>query len=399
MRLLIALILCLSLQSAVFAEPFEDLQAQYLSLRNTDVGSKRVSEWRSLAVQFEALVKKSPRSTTSGQALFNAGILYEELWRNYRNENDLTKSIALFESIPRDYPGDLFADDALVKVGDLWAQKDKKESKRKYLEVVEAYPDGDMVDIAQKKLRELAGAKNQIKKREQTISELPLVIIDPGHGGEDFGAKGINGFSEKDIVLDVALKLENIVNTEKAYQVRLTRRSDLFVPLMERTKMANDYDASLFISLHVNSGPVRSVTGLETYYLDNTNDKSSQALAERENQFFEESGGASDINFILSDLIQGSKMEDSITLANVLQAAHKQKLDGRCGKIKDHGVKRAPFYVLVGTHVPGALVEMMFINNPNDERLLSQSGVRQNLAEGLNQGIKDFLIRKERSKE
>jgi N-acetylmuramoyl-L-alanine amidase len=398
MRLVIAFILFISVQSDVFGEPFEGLQSRYLSLRNTDVDSKKVSEWRSLAVQFEAFVRNSPRATNAGQSLFNAGILYEELWRNHKNEADLTKSINLFESIPRDYPGDVFADDALVKVGDLWLQKDRKESKRRYREVVEAYPDGDMVDIAQKKLQELDGSKGKSKKRSESLSELPLVIVDPGHGGEDLGAKGVSGFSEKDIVLDVALKLENIVKAEKVYQVRLTRRSDLFVPLIERTEMANDYDASLFISLHVNSGPVRSVTGLETYYLDNTDDKSSQALAERENQFFEESGGASDINFILSDLIQGSKMEDSITLANVIHGALKQKLDGRWGKIKDHGVKRAPFYVLVGTHVPGALVEMLFINNPNDERLLSQSGVRQNLAEGVNQGIKDFLSRKEKSK-
>jgi len=388
------LLFLLTLITSVLAygvDPFENLQARYLSLRNTDVQTIKQEQWRILAGNFESYVKKNSKSPNVGQALFNAAIVYEELWRNHKAEADYQKAMSIFESIPRDFPGDSFADDALIRVGDLWAARDKTEAKKRYLEVAEAYPDGDMVDVAEAKLKVLRRGGSSSKRRKSVDKSMPLIIVDPGHGGEDLGAKGQGGLNEKDIVLDVAIRLENIAKEEDLYQIRLTRRSDIFVPLVERTNLANDFDANLFISLHVNSAPVRTFTGLETYYLDNTDDQSSLALAERENQFFEQTGGVSDINFILSDLIQSSKMEGSIILANILQSSLKSHLEERWGLVRSNGVKKAPFYVLVGTHVPGALVEMMFINNPKEEKLLSQTGVRQNLAEGLNEGIKAFL--------
>jgi N-acetylmuramoyl-L-alanine amidase len=389
--LLLFLLTLITSVPAYGVDPFESLQARYLSLRNTDVQTTKQDQWRILAGNFESYVKKNSKSPNVGQALFNAAIVYEELWRNHKAEADYQKAMSIFESIPRDFPGDSFADDALIRVGDLWAARDKTEAKKRYLEVAEAYPDGDMVDVAEAKLKVLRRGGSSSKRRKSVDKSMPLIIVDPGHGGEDLGAKGQGGLNEKDIVLDVAIRLENIAKEEDLYQVRLTRRSDIFVPLVERTNLANDFDANLFISLHVNSAPVRTFTGLETYYLDNTDDKSSLALAERENQFFEQTGGVSDINFILSDLIQSSKLEGSIILANILQSSLKSHLEERWGSVRSNGVKKAPFYVLVGTHVPGALVEMMFINNPKEEKLLSQTGVRQNLAEGLNEGIKAFL--------
>lgn len=392
MRYLVCLILLLITSAPSYgADPFETLQSRYLSLRNTDVQTTKHEQWRVLAGNFESYVKKNPKSPNVGQALFNAAIVYEELWRHHNTDADYEKAMSVFESIPRDFPGDAFADDALIRVGDLWAARDKSEAKKRYLEVAEAYPDGDMVDVAEAKLKVLKRGGSKSKRSKSIDRSMPLVIVDPGHGGEDLGAKGQGGLNEKDIVLDVAIRLENLAKEEDLYQVRLTRRSDIFVPLVERTNLANDFDANLFISLHVNSAPVRSFTGLETYYLDNTDDKSSLALAERENQFFEQTGGVSDINFILSDLIQSSKIEGSITLANILQSSLKSHIEQQWGSVRSNGVKKAPFYVLVGTHVPGALVEMMFINNPKEEKLLSQTGVRQNLAEGLNEGIKAFL--------
>lgn len=381
----------------VSADEFGDLQARYLKLRNTDTDIEKPESWRKLSAAFEKFAEKNTKSPSSGQALFNAGVLHEELWRKAGDENDLKKSMAIFEALPRDFPGDPFADDALLRAGDLWAvsEEDEEEARRKYSEIVEAYPDGDAVDVARSRLKKLGKTQNEDEKTSAYVaSQLPLVILDPGHGGEDLGAKGSGGLYEKDVVLGVALTVERLAKQEQVYQVRLTRRGDTFVPLTERTNMANDFDAVAFISLHVNSGPVRNVSGLESYYLDNTNDKSSQALAKRENQFFEESGDIGDLNFILSDLIQSSKMEDSITLTNVLHKSVKAELVKKWGKINDHGVKKAPFYVLVGTHIPGALLEMMFINNSKDEKFLAQADFRQSLAIGINEGIKAFLTRK-----
>jgi N-acetylmuramoyl-L-alanine amidase len=377
------------------ADSFDQLQARYLSLRNIDVSFTQESAWRVLGADLQRFVNQKPKEPNATRAILNAGIIFEELWKRGKSKGDRDLALSLYESIPRDYPGDIFADDALIRAGDVWNRTDRDESEKRYREVIEAYPDGDMVEVAQANLGELKITKKAVRNKTSLRNNLPVVIIDPGHGGDDMGARGVGGLSEKDIVLDVALRLENLAMREGFYQVQLTRRADIFVPLVDRTQMANDIKAALFISLHVNSNAVNTVSGLETYYLDNTDDKSSQALAERENKFFESGGSVSDIGFILSDLIQSSKMEDSITLANVLQQALLQRAKQEIGKVTNHGVKRAPFYVLVGTHVPGALVEMFFINNPKEEKLLSQTVMRQNLAEGLNIGIKDFLDRKD----
>lgn len=395
LSLLIISLFCIG--EVATADKFADLQARYLKLRNTDTEIRKPEAWRALSAEFEKFAERNEKSSSSGQALFNAGVLHEELWRKAGDENDLKKSMAIFEALPRDFPGDPFADDALLRVGDLWAvsAEDEEEARRKYSEIVEAYPDGDVVDVARDRLKKLGHKETHANKKDaEAVSQLPLVILDPGHGGEDLGAKGSGGLYEKDVVLGVALSVANLAKKEQIYQVRLTRRDDSFVSLTERTNLANDFDAKAFISLHVNSGPIRNVSGLESYYLDNTNDKSSQALAERENQYFQESGDAGDLNFILSDLIQSSKMEDSITLTNVLHKSIKVSLGTKWGKVNDHGVKKAPFYVLVGTHIPATLLEMMFINNPTDEKLLAQSNFRQSLAVGINEGIKAFLTRK-----
>lgn len=396
MRLVVVIMGLIFWVNLAQADSFDQLQARYLSLRNIDVAFSQDSAWRTLGADLQKFVAQKPKEPNATRAILNAGIIFEELWKKGQGKGDRDLALSLYESIPRDYPGDIFADDALIRAGDVLNKQDRDESKKRYREVIEAYPDGDMVEVAQAKLGELKITKKSARNKSPLKNDVPVVIIDPGHGGEDMGARGVGGLSEKDIVLDVALRLEALANREGFYQVQLTRRSDIFVPLVDRTQMANDTKAALFISLHVNSNAINTVSGLETYYLDNTNDKSSQALAERENKFFESSGGITDISFILSDLIQSSKMEDSITLANVLQQSLLQRANQEIGKVTNHGVKRAPFYVLVGTHVPGALVEMFFINNPKEEKLLSQTVIRQNLAEGLNIGIKDFLDRKDR---
>ncbi len=390
---LILVLVFLARADVGLAESFDQLQARYLSLRNTDVRFSQESVWRDLARDLQIFVRNQPTADNATRALLNAGIIHEELWRNRLSKSDRNEALLLFDSIARDYPGDIFADDALIRAGDILRKEDKDEAEKRYREVAEAYPDGDMVEVAQLKLGDL-----KIRKKSHIDSKfninLPVVVVDPGHGGEDLGAQGGGGLNEKDIVLDIAMRLEALASREEAYRVKLTRRTDIFVPLSQRTELTNQANAALFVSLHVNSSPVKTVSGLETYYLDNTDDKSSQALAERENKYFESESGLSDISFILSDLIQSSKMEDSITLANVLQNGLRRHLNQQVGPIKNHGVKRAPFYVLVGTHVPGALVEMFFINNPEEEKLLAQTAIRQHLADGLNLGIKDFLERK-----
>lgn len=217
---------------------------------------------------------------------------------------------------------------------------------------------------------------------------LRKIVLDPGHGGKDPGAIGVGGIAEKDIVLSVAKKLARKLKTELGVQVFLTRNDDHFVPLEERTAMANSEDADLFISLHVNASPNSETRGIETYYLDNTTDEAALRLAARENRTSRRN--ISDLQFILSDMMQNMKLEDSITLAYRVQGALVGGMTKVMDDVKDLGVKKALFHVLVGARMPSVLVEMFFISNRVEARAMSQDSYQDALVEGLYEGIQKF---------
>lgn len=217
---------------------------------------------------------------------------------------------------------------------------------------------------------------------------LRKIVLDPGHGGKDPGAIGVNGIPEKDIVLAVAKKLAKRLKADLGIQVVLTREDDTFIPLEDRTAVANAEDADLFISLHVNSSPNPEARGIETYYLDNTTDEASIRLAARENGTSRKS--ISDLQFILSDLTQNSKLEDSITLAHRLQSSVVFRMGQKRGVVKDLGVKKALFYVLVGARMPSVLVEMFFITHKIEGRALARRAYQDALVEALVEGIKKY---------
>jgi N-acetylmuramoyl-L-alanine amidase len=217
---------------------------------------------------------------------------------------------------------------------------------------------------------------------------LRKIVLDPGHGGKDPGAIGVGGVAEKDIVLSVAKKLARKLRAELGVQVVLTRNDDRFVPLEERTALANSEDADLFISLHVNASPNNEARGIETYYLDNTTDEAAIRLAARENRTSRRN--ISDLQFILSDMMQNMKLEDSITLAHRLQGALVGGMTRVMGDIRDLGVKKALFHVLVGARMPSVLVEMFFISNRIEARAMSQDSHQDALVEALYEGIQKF---------
>ena len=217
---------------------------------------------------------------------------------------------------------------------------------------------------------------------------LRKIVLDPGHGGKDPGAIGAGGIAEKDIVLSVARKLARKLKAELGVQVVLTRQDDRFVPLEERTALANGENADLFISLHVNASLNSEASGIETYYLDNTTDEAAIRLAARENRTSRRN--ISDLQFILSDMMQNMKLEDSITLAHRLQGALVGGMAKVMGEVKDLGVKKALFHVLVGARMPSVLVEMFFISNRVEERAMSQDSHQDAMVEALYEGIQKF---------
>ena len=214
------------------------------------------------------------------------------------------------------------------------------------------------------------------------------IVLDPGHGGRDPGAIGAGGIAEKDLVLSVARKLARKLQREMGIEVVLTRKDDSFVPLEDRTAIANAENADLFVSLHMNASPSAEARGLETYYLDNTTDEASIRLASRENGTARNK--VTDLQFILSDMTQNMKLEDSITLAHRLQGSLVNTMTGKMADVRDLGVKKALFYVLVGARMPSVLVEMFFITNKTEGRAMAQDGYQNAVVDSLYDGIQKY---------
>ena len=251
-----------------------------------------------------------------------------------------------------------------------------------------------VIDIQGQKNAEAVAVIDKSKKRTATlpakgkqppVAGIRKVVLDPGHGGKDPGAIGVGGIAEKDIVLAVAKKLERKLKQEMGVEVVLTRRDDRFIPLEDRTAIANAEGADLFVSLHMNASPNGEAKGLETYYLDNTNDEGSLRLAARENATSRKN--VSDLQFILSDMTQSMKLEDSITLAHHLQHSLVDAMSTRLADIRDLGVKKALFYVLVGARMPSVLVEMFFITNKTEGPAMSQETYQNAVVDALYDGI------------
>ena len=226
------------------------------------------------------------------------------------------------------------------------------------------------------------------KGKPLPVSGIGKIVLDPGHGGKDPGAIGVGGIAEKDIVLAVAKKLERKLRQEMGVEVVLTRRDDRFISLEDRTAIANAQGADLFISLHMNASPNGEAKGLETYYLDNTNDEGSIRLAARENGTSRRN--VSDLQFILSDMTQNMKLEDSIALAHHLQQSLVDGMSTRLADVKDLGVKKALFYVLVGARMPSVLVEMFFITNKAEGQAMSQETYQNAVVDALYEGIQKY---------
>jgi N-acetylmuramoyl-L-alanine amidase len=215
------------------------------------------------------------------------------------------------------------------------------------------------------------------------------IVLDPGHGGRDTGTIGPSGLLEKDLVLQVAKELQKLLEEKLGAQVILTRSDDSFVSLEERTVIANQQQADLFVSIHANSSTVRSVSGVETYFLDFARTDSAREVAAREN-------ATSDRNIRdLQDLIQKIALADKLQESRELASNIQKNLYGAVRKMiptaQNRGVRSAPFIVLIGAHMPSVLAELAFISNPRDEKLLKKEANQQSLAEALFQGVEGYM--------
>jgi N-acetylmuramoyl-L-alanine amidase len=216
------------------------------------------------------------------------------------------------------------------------------------------------------------------------------IVIDPGHGGHDTGTIGPTGLMEKDLCLDVALRLGKIIEQRlPGADVIYTRSDDTFVPLEERTNIANQAKADLFISIHANSSRDTGARGIETYYLNLKGSAEAMEVASRENATAQE--GVHDLESLVKKIAQTEKIDESKEFAQDIQDSLAKRIQKNARTIKNRGVRKAPFVVLIGADMPSILTEISFLSNPADEKLLKQPEQRQKVAEGLFLGISSYL--------
>ncbi|MEE9166444.1 MAG: N-acetylmuramoyl-L-alanine amidase [Candidatus Neomarinimicrobiota bacterium] len=226
---------------------------------------------------------------------------------------------------------------------------------------------------------------------------IDTVVIDAGHGGKDGGSTGTYGLQEKFVTLDVAKRVGRLVEKYTTTKVIYTRDEDVFVPLWKRTKMANERNGKLFISIHANSNKNRRIRGFETYILRPGKSADAVGVAERENAVIKLEEEISrydrlaEDNFIIASLMQNAFMKESEDFAAIIQEQLHKSIPS-----PDRGVKQAGFYVLIGASMPNVLVEVGFLSNPQEERQLRKPGYRQSVAQAIYQGLRRFKDKYER---
>jgi N-acetylmuramoyl-L-alanine amidase len=212
------------------------------------------------------------------------------------------------------------------------------------------------------------------------------IVIDPGHGGRDPGALGA-GVSEAEVVLDVSLRLEKLLRAA-GVDVVLTRRTDEYVPLEERPAIATREQADLFLSIHANASHSRAARGVESYFLNFSTDPAAEEVASRENAAT--SRTINNLPDILKAITLNNKLDESRTFAALIQTAMATQLSRANSGIRDLGVKQAPFVVLIGADMPSVLVEIAFITNPQEGRLLKSGAFRQRIAQALFDAVRGY---------
>ncbi len=213
------------------------------------------------------------------------------------------------------------------------------------------------------------------------------IVIDPGHGGHDPGNLG-SKVNESEVVLDIALRLEKLLLNEPGFEVVMTRRTDVFIPLEERPAIANREQADLFLSIHANASRNRQASGVETYYLNFASNPEAEEVAAREN-----AGAAQTMNHlpeIVRAIAMNNKLDESRDFARVVQTSMVGRLKPQNSLMKDRGVKQAPFVVLIGAGMPSVLAEVAFLSHQQEASLMKTKDYRQKVAEALFEAVKNY---------
>lgn len=392
---------------------FKQLSAEYFKLRNTDAGrDSSVEGWRQFVHHAETSLSATQEKAEQQRIKFWIASAFVRIGIASDEESLLKRAKEKLDQILADGGEAAWTPESEVLRGDIAILLEEGEAVALnfYKSAAEAPDVGWGSVIAESRI---SSVKNGTFHRFKPDSALfiprivptriipaagkgrrpAVVVIDPGHGGEDSGAKGKHKLVEKNLSLAISKMVQSKFSANKDIAVILTRDVDRFVPLHERTALANDLQADLFISIHSNASPEGTLSGLESYVLDTEGDEASKKLAERENGPGLTSGDDADLAFIISDVIQTGKIEDSLRLSENINRSISERLNRRWPKAVSRGTKKGPFYVLVGAHMPCVLVEIFFIDNNGDALFMSSPEFRTAVADGIADGIKSSVKR------
>ena len=326
----------------------------------------------------------------------SAPVRFEDHLLKAHGEQPRRLYIDLFDTrIPRTYQNPIIIQDGLLKRS-RGAQFNPTTSRVVIdLETISRYkifslhePFRVVIDITGKKAAPTLQPR-QSKNKNYSLAEqfglgVKTIVVDAGHGGKDPGAMGRGGLREKDVVLKVAQKVATKLKG-KGYTVIMTRNRDVFIPLEERTAIANTKKADLFVSIHVNATVNRSARGVETYYLSLASTPEERQAAALENAVSSKQLG--ELQSILADIMKNSKIKESRKFAGIMQSSLIRGMQKRYKKVKNRGVRKAPFFVLIGAQMPSILVEVGFLSNKVEEKRLRSSKYLDGLATEIATGV------------
>ena len=334
------------------------------------------------------LLKKDP-------AINKPQRLYVDLKNSIRGEN-IEKFTPINDNLLRDVRAGQYKPNVVRVVVDIKSIETYKIFSLKHPFRVVLDMSGNAIDAWSAVKNQKKAIATNSKKLAKGVSakqpqlDRPLIVVDPGHGGHDFGSSGyLKKVYEKDITLQIAGRLAKKIQKKLQYKVLMTRNSDCYLTLEERTAIANTKNADLFISIHINDSENQSTYGIETYFLNLATDNSEITVAARENAT--STKNISDLQTILTDIMQNTKINESSLLASYIQDSSCNYLKSRYTHVKNNGVKKAPFYVLLGARMPAVLIETSFISNSRECKRLTSSSYQEHLCEGIVNGIRKYV--------
>jgi N-acetylmuramoyl-L-alanine amidase len=317
--------------------------------------------------------------------------LYIDL-NNSRLGKDITKFVPINDNLLIDARAGQYASNSVRVVVDIKSFETYKifSLKNPFRIVIDVWgtvakPAQPVIKVGKKNAKIPAGAL-----AKQLALGVRRIVIDPGHGGRDYGAPGyLRGVHEKNVVLKLSRRLAKKIRKELGCEVIMTRNSDRNLTLEERTAIANTKNADLFISIHTNAARDRRAYGIETFFLNLATDNDAILVAARENAT--STKNISDLETILSDLMQNAKINESSRLAVHVQKSMHRHLRKHYSRIKNKGVKQAPFYVLLGAQMPAILIETSFISNSRECKRLNNTAYQDQMSEAIVKGIKEYI--------